>query len=29
LYVRFSDVAEGVDDGYPKYINDGWMPFPV
>ena len=27
-YVRFTDVARGVDPGYPAWINNNWMPFP-
>ncbi len=27
-YLRYSNVANGPDDGYPKWINSGWMPFP-
>jgi hypothetical protein len=28
-YVRYSNVAEGIDAGYPKWINKNWMPFPT
>jgi hypothetical protein len=28
-YVRYSNVSEGVDPGYPKWINKHWMPFPM
>lgn len=28
-YVRYSNVAEGIDPGYPKWINKNWMPFPT
>lgn len=27
-YVRFSNVSDGVDAGYPAGINGNWMPFP-
>ncbi len=27
-YVRFSNVSDGVDAGYPAWINGNWMPFP-
>jgi hypothetical protein len=27
-YVRFTNVASGVDAGYPKWIDKNWMPFP-
>lgn len=27
-YVRFTTVAGGVDVGYPKWIDQNWMPFP-
>ena len=28
-YVRFSDVSDGVDPGYPKLIADGWPGLPT
>jgi predicted P-loop ATPase/GTPase len=28
-YIRYSNVNEGVDAGYPKWINNNWMPFPT
>jgi hypothetical protein len=28
-YVRYTNVAEGSDAGYPKWINKKWMPFPT
>lgn len=28
-YIRYSNVAQGVDSGYPKWINKHWMPFPT
>ncbi len=27
-YLRYSNVADGVDPGYPKWIDGPWMPFP-
>jgi hypothetical protein len=27
-YVRFTNVDDGIDPGYPKWINTNWMPFP-
>jgi hypothetical protein len=27
-YVRYSSVPQGVDPGYPAWINGNWMPFP-
>jgi hypothetical protein len=27
-YVRYSNVADGLDPGYPAWINKNWMPFP-
>lgn len=27
-YVRFSNVSDGVDPGYPAWIDGNWMPFP-
>ncbi|MDP1805353.1 MAG: hemopexin repeat-containing protein, partial [Acidimicrobiales bacterium] len=27
-YVRFSSVSDGVDPGYPAWIDGNWMPFP-
>jgi hypothetical protein len=28
LYVRFTKVSDGVDPGYPAWIDRNWMPFP-
>jgi len=28
-YVRYSNVDDGIDAGYPKWINKSWMPFPT
>lgn len=28
-YVRFSNVTDGVDSGYPNWIHKNWMPFPT
>lgn len=28
-YVRYSNVNDGVDAGYPAWINKNWMPFPT
>lgn len=28
-YVRFSNVNDGVDGGYPNWIHKNWMPFPT
>jgi hypothetical protein len=28
-YVRYSNVSDGVDAGYPNWINKNWMPFPT
>jgi hypothetical protein len=28
-YVRYSDAENGIDEGYPKWINKSWMPFPT
>ncbi len=27
-YSRFSNISEGIDSGYPRYINGVWMSFP-
>lgn len=27
-YVRYSKVSDGIDPGYPRWINANWMPFP-
>jgi hypothetical protein len=27
-YLRYSNVSEGPDSGYPKWIDKHWMPFP-
>lgn len=27
-YARFSNVSDGVDDNYPRFIDGVWMPFP-
>jgi hypothetical protein len=27
-YVRFTKVGDGVDAGYPKWIDGNWIPFP-
>ena len=27
-YVRYSDVDNTMDAGYPAYINTNWLPFP-
>lgn len=28
-YIRYSNVNDGVDAGFPKWINKNWMPFPT
>lgn len=28
-YIRYSNVDEGVDAGFPAWINNNWMPFPT
>jgi hypothetical protein len=28
-YVRYSNVPEGIDPGYPNWIDKNWMPFPT
>ncbi len=28
-YIRYSNVNDGVDEGYPRWINKNWMPFPT
>ncbi len=28
-YVRYSKVDDGIDPGYPNWINKNWMPFPT
>ena len=28
-YVRYSNVDDGIDPGYPNRINKNWMPFPT
>jgi hypothetical protein len=27
-YVRYSNVSDGIDPGYPNWIDKNWMPFP-
>ena len=27
-YIRWSNVANGMDAGYPKWIHGAWMAFP-
>jgi len=28
-YVRYTKVSDGIDPGYPKWIDGNWMPFPT
>ncbi|MGH1540551.1 MAG: hemopexin repeat-containing protein [Arenicella sp.] len=28
-YIRYTNVADGIDPGYPLWINKNWMPFPT
>lgn len=28
-YVRYTKVEDGIDPGYPNWINKNWMPFPT
>ena len=28
-YVRYSNVNDGIDPGFPNWINNNWMPFPT
>ncbi|MBL8398255.1 MAG: hypothetical protein JNL84_08955 [Candidatus Accumulibacter sp.] len=28
-YVRYTNVGNGIDPGYPKWIDKNWMPFPT
>lgn len=28
-YVRYSNVNDGIDPGFPNWINKNWMPFPT
>jgi hypothetical protein len=28
-YVRYTRVAGGIDAGYPRWIDENWMPFPL
>jgi len=27
-YVRYSNVSNGIDPGYPNWVDKNWMPFP-